>query len=428
VEDHKIEDQEIKDHKIEDQEAEDHKIKDQEAEDHKTEDQEAEDHKTEDQEMEDHKIEDQEMKDHKIEDQKMESEDAITEHQILTTVAMTSTQLPPTTEELNSFPDLPGIIHMDPYVRLPLPVPVRPESKEPILAYSQKRDYDIIISQPTKCGHGKKSAAVMTFENFDFEHDIFLLMVVKSSCALRDRRNAVRQSWGDEKWASDHLGVQTRLIFLLGRCTKPELSKKVLEESDQFGDLLQWDFHDSFRNLTLKEVLFLQWFSRFCRNVPYIFKGDDDVFVNTRNIVHYLRQEVNRDQRKDLFVGSRLEGSPRILDPTWKYYVSYNLYPDKYYPPYVSGGGFLMSSDVAVRLFQASLHLRIFPIDDAFVGTLLKSIGINPKNDDRFKSWGMKEPDACHLSKVFTFHKSFPATLIRQWQGVNNLKNGQCSV
>ena len=152
------------------------------------------------------------------------------------------------------------------------------------------------------------------------------------------------------------------------------------------------------------------------------------MFVNTKNIVKYLQKELSPNERKHLFVGSVLVGSPRILDPSWKYYVSYNLFPDKYYPPYVSGGGFLLSSDVIVRIFTASLRMRIFPIDDAFVGTLLKICGIKPKNDPRFKSWGISPPPVgpCRLSKVFTFHKSLPTTLVRQWTDVLRLDRTKC--
>lgn len=55
-------------------------------------------------------------------------------------------------------------------------------------------------------------------------------------------------------------------------------------------------------------------------------------------------------QQRDLFVGSVLYPSPRITEPRSKYYVSENLWPEKYYPPYVSGGGFIMSSVMAARV------------------------------------------------------------------------------
>jgi hypothetical protein len=51
-----------------------------------------------------------------------------------------------------------------------------------------------------------------------------------------------------------------------------------------------------------------------------------------------------------MFVGSVLYPSPRITDARSKYYVSEKLWPEKYYPPYVSGGGFIMSAVMAARV------------------------------------------------------------------------------
>lgn len=67
-----------------------------------------------------------------------------------------------------------------------------------------------------------------------------------------------------------------------------------------------------------------------------MLQGDDDVFVNMQNIIDYVVSFPN-DKAKDIFTGSVLYPSPRITDPKSKYYVSSNLWNEKYYPPYVSG-------------------------------------------------------------------------------------------
>ena len=320
---------------------------------------------------------------------------------------------------------MPGLISMDRDLTLPPEVPTRPDSKEPILQYSQQRDYKALLSHDDKCGNGSHAAADLNLKNFNYETDIFLIMVIKSSCALKQRRDAVRKTWGDEEKIKETVGVNIRRLFLLGDCTSDSIRNEVIAENEKYGDLLVWNFFDSFRNLTLKDCLFLQWYSRWCRNVPYIFKGDDDVFVNTKNIVQYLK-ELPVDKRKNLFLGSVLRGSPRILDPKWKYYVSYNLYPEKIYPPYVSGGGFIMSNSMAARLFRATLTTRIIPIDDAFLGILLKKIGVEPQNDKTFKSWGMKKTNVCRLAKIKTFHKVSPEQLLQYWKEYSELDISKC--
>ena len=58
-----------------------------------------------------------------------------------------------------------------------------------------------------------------------------------------------------------------------------------------------------------------------------------------------------------MFVGSVLYPSPRIDEPRSKYYVSEKLWPEKYYPPYVSGGGFIMSYVMAVKIFEERFEM-----------------------------------------------------------------------
>ena len=78
-------------------------------------------------------------------------------------------------------------------------------------------------------------------------------------------------------------------------------------------------------------------------------QGDDDVFVNMQNIIDYVVSFPN-DKAKDIFTGSVLYPSPRITDPKSKYYVSSNLWNEKYYPPYVSGNCLVYTSPATYNL------------------------------------------------------------------------------
>ena len=265
--------------------------------------------------------------------------------------------------------------------------------------YPQKRDYKVKLDVKDKCGPSHRAG-----EKFDVKRDVFLLLVVKSICKFRSRRAAIRATWGNESWARQFLHFNVRLVFLLGNCQEGNESS-LESESREHNDILQWDFADNFRMVTLKDVLFLRWVARNCREVPFIYKGDDDVFVNTPNLIKHLVTSVRREELTSLMLGWVMRKSRRVDDASDKYYVSPDLYPRDFYPPYVSGGAFVMTGKLALRLFEAALTTPMFPIDDAFVGVLLRKVGVSPKSDPRFKLYPWQVCDfsvdfACHRVKL----------------------------
>lgn len=84
---------------------------------------------------------------------------------------------------------------------------------------------------------------------------VFLLLVIKSSPSNYERRELVRRTWGRERQVQ---GAPLRRLFLVGTAPEPKEARKVNRllamEARAHGDILQWDFHDSFFNLTLKQV------------------------------------------------------------------------------------------------------------------------------------------------------------------------------
>ncbi|XP_078266202.1 UDP-GlcNAc:betaGal beta-1,3-N-acetylglucosaminyltransferase 7 [Rhinoraja longicauda] len=281
---------------------------------------------------------------------------------------------------------------------------------EQFLRYRHCRYFPIILNHPEKCS-GR----------------VYLLIIVKSIITQYDRREVIRKTWG-RQMQSD--GKQIKTLFLLGISpTEHERShhQKLLEyENIIYGDILQWDFMDTFFNLTLKEVNFLKWFSTYCENVEYIFKGDDDVFVSTENVLEFL----NASNFQNLFVGDVLYKAKPIRKKENKYYIPEGLYNKTYYPLYVGGGGFLMDGSLAQRLYIVSEGLELYPIDDVFLGMCLERLGITPINHCGFKTFGLvknksskmnKEP--CFYQSMLVVHKLLPAELLEMWKLVHSSIN-----
>ncbi|XP_065115464.1 UDP-GlcNAc:betaGal beta-1,3-N-acetylglucosaminyltransferase 7 [Paramisgurnus dabryanus] len=276
------------------------------------------------------------------------------------------------------------------------------------LLYRHCRFFPILINHPEKCSG-----------------DVDLLMVIKSVITQYDRREVIRQTWGKEQVID---GKRIKTLFLLGTSSNEEERanhQKLLEYEDYiYGDILQWDFMDSFFNLTLKETHFLKWFSTYCGNVRYIFKGDDDVFVSVPNILEYLEASKNL---KYLFVGDVIHNARPIRRKENKYYIPQALYNETLYPPYAGGGGFLMDGPVARKLYGACETLELYPIDDVFLGMCLEVLQVTPVKHNAFKTFGIvkdknsklnREP--CFFRSMIVVHKLLPPDLMNMWKLVNN--------
>ena len=85
--------------------------------------------------------------------------------------------------------------------------------------------------------------------------------------------------------------------------------------------------------------------------------------MNPRNLMHLV--DTHKD-KNNMFVGSVLDGSPAIRDDWSKYYTPRSLFDGKMYPIYVSGGGYIMSTSIATKLYHEIPYVRLIPIDDAF--------------------------------------------------------------
>ncbi|XP_015280457.1 PREDICTED: N-acetyllactosaminide beta-1,3-N-acetylglucosaminyltransferase 2 [Gekko japonicus] len=275
-----------------------------------------------------------------------------------------------------------------------------PDRFKDFLYYLRCRNYSLIVDQPHKC-----------------KHKPFLLLAIKSLIPHFDRRQAIRESWGKEIKSGDVTVVR---VFLLGETPPednyPNLSDMLRFESETHQDILMWNYRDTFFNLTLKEVLFLKWVSNTCPDVQFVFKGDDDVFVNTHQILDYLKS-LTKDKAKDLFVGDVIKDAGPHREKHLKYYIPESIYEGSY-PPYAGGGGFLYSGQLARRLTNASEQVLLYPIDDVYTGMCLQKLGLAPEKHKGFRTFDIEEKqrdNICSYTNLMLVHSRKPQEMIKIW-------------
>lgn len=220
------------------------------------------------------------------------------------------------------------------------------------------------------------------------QSDDILIVYVLSTATNFDRRQMIRATW-----ASPLVG--TCFVFVLGRAlSSPAVQHRIAIEKRVHKDMVQIDHPESYANVVYKEVAALHWSAHFYPSIPYLFKTDDDLIVDTllvssiaqllvsrvQNSSSYLARhrptlvtEVLAMDRTTLFRGGWSMGYQTTLREG-KFGVSQSVWPHPVLPLYCSGFGWLMSNDVRNRLVDASYTYPVNKtawIGDVFVSGFL---------------------------------------------------------
>ncbi|XP_062867764.1 N-acetyllactosaminide beta-1,3-N-acetylglucosaminyltransferase 2 [Trichomycterus rosablanca] len=297
-----------------------------------------------------------------------------------------------------------------------------PEQMQDFVLSMHCRNYTLLMDQPDLCtGQDSETEAPL------------LLMAIKSQVGHFEERQAIRETWGKSGWIKGEEREQmwqVRTVFLLGRQDimtgpHPDLGALLQMENNLSKDVLQWDFKDTFFNLTLKDILFWNWFSVRCPHAHFIFKGDDDVFVRPGALIDYLHEHLfslqetkNKfKEKEDVLVGDVIANAYPRRHTATKYYIPESFY-DGVYPTYAGGGGVVYSGSLARRLRVVSQWVRMFPIDDVYLGMCIQRLGVSPTHHSGFLTFDLPEADRdkpCAYRKVLLVHKRSPKEMLTLW-------------
>ncbi|XP_039623015.1 N-acetyllactosaminide beta-1,3-N-acetylglucosaminyltransferase 3-like [Polypterus senegalus] len=299
-----------------------------------------------------------------------------------------------------------------------------PDHIKDFLRYRHCRRFPILIDAPAKCGETPKDSS-----------NVFLLLMIKSSPLNYDRREVIRKTWGRERLED---GVWIRRIFVSGVSGNAVDARRygsLLEiESLEHKDILQFDFIDSFYNLTLKQILFLQWMELRCPHVHFLLNGDDDIFANTDNMVEFLKGLKENDGDKHLFTGHLISHVGPIREVHSKYYIPVQVQESNSYPPYCGGGGFLLSRFTAKTIHNMSHGIELLPIDDVYMGMCLEKAALKPTSHNGVKTAGLHVPsqtldafDPCYYRELLLVHRFLPHQTAVMWAKIHS-RHVKCGI
>ncbi|XP_041847133.1 beta-1,3-galactosyltransferase 2-like isoform X5 [Melanotaenia boesemani] len=151
--------------------------------------------------------------------------------------------------------------------------------------------------------------------------------------------------------------------------TSPQ--KSVLNESQQHHDILQSDFLDSYKNLTIKTMVMFQWLSSRCPKASYAMKVDSDMFLNVHKLVGMLLKAPQRLYMTGMVARNALV----IRDSNSKWFLPVSAFPESVYPPYSLGLGYVFSLDLTKKILEASSQVKAVYIEDVYVGLCMRHLG-----------------------------------------------------
>lgn len=191
------------------------------------------------------------------------------------------------------------------------------------------------------------------------------VIIVTSHLNNVETRSAMRRAFPGEKLSN--LGLKR--VFLLGESPAIYITQSaIVDESRRFGDILQGNFKEAYRNLTYKHLMGLKWVSENCQSTKYVIKMDDDIVINVGKTVKLLQ---NLTLPGNTIAGYVLRDLTPKRDPANKWYVTQEEYKYGKYPTFVSGWFYVTRVNVAARLVELSRYFRYFWIDDVFITGIL---------------------------------------------------------
>jgi beta-1,3-galactosyltransferase 1 len=192
----------------------------------------------------------------------------------------------------------------------------------------------------------------------------FLVIYVHSAPGHLEQRTLIRKTYANP---SNTPGLVVRTFFVIGFSQLHQ--NALLQENAMYGDILQENYIDSYKNLSLKALSAMRYISSHCQFTHFVLKADDDIFVNIFALVRHLRaSELTPPKSISCLVWPYM---PVMRDPNSKWYVSPEEWPQDAYTDYCSGSAFIISVPAISTMLQVLPLTPYHWVDDFYITGIL---------------------------------------------------------
>ncbi len=226
--------------------------------------------------------------------------------------------------------------------------------------------------------HQRRTFYSFTIKNSDacFIEPVDLLIIIISKSDNYKTRDAIRRTWGSGKNLGNYSSISIKLFFLIDFDEK--LSHNIRLENNLFHDIIQVELPQQYTLVTHRVLSLFEWSFRYCRTAKFLFKTDDDIFVNVILLLKFLspliKDRTNKSFRtSDMTIYGYKHHHPGVFrnanDPVGaRYVVTIDEFPCAHYPDFLSGFGYLIPKKARDALVYAAYQdLNPFRISDVYL-------------------------------------------------------------
>ena len=205
-----------------------------------------------------------------------------------------------------------------------------------------------------------------------------MVMTILSRPTNRLMRDIIRGTWASA--TRNNTASQVRHVFLLGAVKDRHEQDLVKAESARYNDIVQQSFIDHYENLTYKMLLMHDWATTYCDNARFIFKVDEDVFVNVSRVLNITKQESADGTH---LLGRCFTTYPPNRNYSSKWAMPMEQYNQTTYPPFCRGPRYLIPMRVSHAVLAVSKHTPKVRLEDVYLGMLLAKTPFTVKDTEQ---------------------------------------------